>query len=187
MPKWLERLIATIKAMIEAYIKSNIPSGGTTTTTTTTESNTSATDTVTPTTPNSVDDLDLNKVATISVKNCPGVTSDEVKGAKVTGKISEASISGDKMYFSYGDLGWPSQGEEKKVNAVCCIFYATDSGPVGGKFDYLGVGQTAKTLDNLEGEGYGGITMPPHGRDAWAMFFSLDGSQRTNTKRITWK
>lgn len=141
--------------------------------------------------PHNGDDLDLATVDPFTVQSQPGVTPAKLIAAKVTAKLTLAETNGDKLYVaydSYRELGWPVKGQDKAVDAIAYFFYVGEDGkPTGGKFDFWRHGgQPIKTLENVH-QGYGGMAMPQKGRDCWTMISNLDGTERSNTKRVTWK
>jgi hypothetical protein len=130
------------------------------------------------------DDLDLARVTYFSVSSTPGVTPEKVRAAAVTAKFTAASTDGDKLYTSYEPYSFPNKDG---VDAVAYFFYISGGTVHGGKFDWWKAGgQPAKTLENVH-HGYGGLRMPARGTECWTMISSIDGSQRSNTVKVTWR
>jgi hypothetical protein len=130
------------------------------------------------------DDLDLARVTYFSVSSTPGVTPEKVRAAAVTAKFTAASTDGDKLYTSYEPYSFPNKDG---VDAVVYFFYVSGGTVHGGKFDWWKAGgQPVKTLENVH-HGYGGLRMPAKGTECWTMISSVDGSQRSNTVKVTWR
>lgn len=130
------------------------------------------------------DDLNLSDVTNFILPSTPGVSPDELRGAKVTARIRSASTNGTMLYTSYDPYRYPSRDG---LDAVCYFFYRSGNTIMGGKFDWWRAGgQPGKTLENVH-HGYGGHRMPARGTECWTMFSSLDGSQRSNTRKVEWQ
>lgn len=107
--------------------------------------------------------------------------------AQETAKLSGATITGNTLTFAEGaPATWPTTTVKVLVQGIACLFYERAGAHVGGKFDWTKPGQRAKGLENVHG-GYGGHSMPAKGTPAWAMLVSVDGKQRTNLAKVTWK
>lgn len=107
--------------------------------------------------------------------------SDPAK-ARVTRSLRSANKNGGSVSLSFSTLNWPSQGSTKKVDAGVYIFWRDGSRVVGGSFDWHAVGQTGKTLSNIDGGILDGH-VPPSGAAIYFCMVSLDGGQRTNVKK----
>lgn len=129
------------------------------------------------------DDISISEVTHWILPAVPGVRPDKVKRAVVDAHIVSAKISGSNINTVYEKYNWPSKDG---LDAVCCLFYRTSGGIKGGKFDWWRAGgQSSKTIKNIH-EGYGGHSMPSKGTDTWTMFFSLDGTKRSDIRKVTW-
>lgn len=156
-------------AFIEQVIDDiEIPDTTSTTTTTTTSTTTTQPD---------ASGVDLTKIKWLG-KN--------YSGAKETTKLNSATISGDRISISYEPYSWPLN-DDGGCDAIACFFYRKGEGITGGKFDWIRKGgQKVKGLENVKG-GYGGHEMPARGTDAWLMWVSVDGKQRSNFLPVAWK
>lgn len=102
------------------------------------------------------------------------------QNAAVTRTLYAAAKEGDHVSLSFDALNWPSKGDGgKRVDGGVWIFWIDGGEVVGGLFDFHGVGQTVKTLENIYG-GYLSGRKPAAGSPIWFALVSLDGSERTN-------
>lgn len=101
------------------------------------------------------------------------------QNAAITRTLYAASKEGDHVSLSFDPLNWPTEGSGKKVDGGVWMFWIEGSEVVGGLFDFHGVGQTSKTLENIYG-GYLSGKKPASGAPIWFAIVSLDGSERTN-------
>lgn len=105
-------------------------------------------------------------------------------GAQVTANLS-ANTHGHFVDFDYPDSvkSWrPLKGD---LNAYGCCFVERDGKLVGGKFEWIRVGQKRKLLDNIT-NGYIRGVKPRKGEKVYFCLLSLDGKQRTNLVEATW-
>lgn len=109
------------------------------------------------------------------------------QNAAITRTLYAASKEGDNVSLSFEPLNWPTQGGGKKVDGGVWLFWVEGSQVVGGLFDFHGVGQTSKTLENVYG-GYLSGKKPAKGQTIYFALVSLDGKQRTNVaqSQTTW-
>jgi hypothetical protein len=128
------------------------------------------------------DDLDLVRVPTIILRHCP-FTAETLRAAPITASIVRATTNGASLLTSYTPYPFPARDG---VDAVCYFFYERGGLVAGGKFDYWRTGgRVSKSLVNVI-DGYGGHVMPVRGTPCWTMISSMDGTQRSNTCRVTW-
>jgi hypothetical protein len=128
------------------------------------------------------DDLDLARVPTIIVRHTP-FTGDALRAAPITASILRATTDGSRLLTAFTPYPFP---DHAGVDAVCYFFYERSSIVVGGKFDaWRTGGQVSKSLVNVV-DGYGGHVMPVRGTPCWTMISSMDGTQRSNSCRVTW-
>lgn len=128
------------------------------------------------------DELDLSTVAEWILPATPGVRPANVIAAKVSGKLFEAQMAGSVIRSRF-EYSFPASDG---LDAFACLFYREGGKIRGGKFDWFRTGgQPEKTLKNVR-DGYGGHRMPAPGTDTWMLIVSIDGKQRTNTKKVTW-
>lgn len=113
------------------------------------------------------------------------VVPEPVIGDEIFRKVYKAS-DGDVGYEVHIPYGWPRKTGKngKTVNAICRV------GPVGGKqhkFDFLGVGQNRKTLNNLYG-GPGSEYFQPfkEGDPVEFSFTDLNGHNETAAIEMKW-
>ena len=134
------------------------------------------------------DDLDLSTVPHIIVENAPPATSDGVKRAKVTGRITAAWTDGRFLWTDFDPYNYPAGTVEPSTNAMLMLFYRMPDGTIkGGKYEWgRPMAWQCKGLDNVK-DGVYGHTMPARGTEMWTMFTSCDGTQRSNTKRVEWR
>jgi len=136
-----------------------------------------------------VDDLNLDLVRNIIVENAPPATSDGVKRAKVTGKITAAWTNGRMLWTDMDPYDYPFGRVEPTTNAMPMLFYLCADGVIrGGKYDWWRPWPAGKCKDlNNVRDGVYGHQMPTRGTPMWTMFTSCDGTQRSNTKRVEWR
>lgn len=134
----------------------------------------------TPATPVSVDD---------------GLTAEQLAGARLVGKknrfslsipttrkMLSAKIEGDHSRTSFVTLNWPQKGGKKTTDGGCVIAWLENGVLYYGIFDWHGVGQTYKTMDNIMG-GYMDGRHPPPGAPVWFAIVNYAYTERTTLKR----
>jgi hypothetical protein len=137
------------------------------------------------------------KETTTKTDDSPKIPSDGglLKGAKWVGpsgtnaqptkKLTQAKIAKGLVHMDYDELaGWP-KSKDGGLNAYTCVFVERDGKLVGGKFDWLRVGQKMKVLKNIP-EGYIKGVQPKKGEKVWFCLLSLDGKNRTNLVESRW-
>jgi hypothetical protein len=102
--------------------------------------------------------------------------------AAITRALYAANKAGDSVRLSFEPLSWPSRGSPKKIDGGVYLFWESGGGVVGGLFDWHGVGQTSKGLENVHG-GYLDGQRPPGGAAIWFCIVSLNADERTNVAR----
>jgi len=128
------------------------------------------------------DELDLATVSEWILPATRGVRPANVISAKVSGKLFSAKMAGSVIRSKF-EYSFPASDG---LDAFACLFYREGERIRGGKFDWFRKGgQGEKTLGNVR-DGYGGHRMPANGTDCWMLIVSIDGTQRTNTKKVTW-
>lgn len=120
------------------------------------------------------DQLDIS--GAVSLGTHAGISA---QNATITRTLYAASKEGGSVSLSFDELNWPTQGGGKKVDGGVWIFWVDGGQVLGGLFDFHGVGQTSKTLENIYG-GYLSGKKPAPGAPIWFALVSLDGRQRTN-------
>lgn len=112
---------------------------------------------------------------------------DNYSNARISTKITGASLNNDNLYTSYQPYSWPSATVKTRVDAVCCLFYERGGRIVGGKFDWWRAGgQGTKGLENVH-NGYNGHSFPARGSRVYTMIVSVDGRQRSNIQACSWR
>lgn len=119
------------------------------------------------------DDLDISQAITLDHNQRPA------QNAAITRQLHSANKEGGEVVLSFDSLDWPRQG---KVDGGVYIYWKSGDVVQGGLFDFHGVGQTVKTLDNIPG-GYLGGKKPAPGQEIFFCIVNLDGSERTNVKK----
>lgn len=98
--------------------------------------------------------------------------------AMITKRMISARIAGGLVHWQYDSLGWSVKPGSKPTNGRCHIYWQEGGTIYGGHFDWLGVGQQAKTLGNVS-NGY--LTRrPPSGTTVYFCLISHDKRERTN-------
>jgi hypothetical protein len=112
---------------------------------------------------------------------------DNYSSASRTATITGATVGRNVISTSYQPYSWPRTTVKVSVDAICCLFYERGGQIVGGKFDWWRTGgQGSKGLENVH-HGYNGHSMPSSGTPTYTMIVSVDGRQRSNIQRCTWR
>jgi hypothetical protein len=96
--------------------------------------------------------------------------------AAVTRAMHSADIGSGKVRMSFDALNWST---DNGTDGGVYIFWVEGSQVFGGWFDWHGVGQTVKGLENIYG-GYLDMKQPPSGATVYFAIVSLNGSERTS-------
>ena len=151
----------------------------TTNPTSTTQTN-PITQTTTPIPTNFVDELDVSGAITY------GTHADfKPQNAQPTQILYKSDIASGKVYLDFQPLtGWPL---DNGTDGGVCIFWYEGGNVVGGMFDWHGVGQTIKLLENIYG-GYLAGHVPKHGDTVWFCIIGNGDKVRTTvtTSSATW-
>lgn len=110
---------------------------------------------------------------------CIGKNRFTLRDAAVTRKLYTAKQAGDHALMSFEPLGFPVREGKKRTDGGVAIFWLENGTLVGGIFDWHGVGQTRKTMDNIP-SGYMEGKQPPEGADIWFCILAYGYRQRTN-------
>lgn len=107
------------------------------------------------------------------------------QSAAITRTLNSANVSGALVFLDYATpLGWSTEG---KLSGRVYIFWQQGTEVLGGHFDWLGINQKAKTLENVH-QGYLSGMHPPSGATVWFCLVSLDAKERTQVVKSgsTW-
>jgi hypothetical protein len=124
-----------------------------------------------------VDELDISSARML------GPHKDMVaQNASITRDLYSANKEGGNVRLSFETLGWPSEGSDKKIDGGVYLFWEDDGGVIGGLFDWHAVGQTVKTLANVN-DGYLDGRKPASGATIWFCIVNMDADERTSVVR----
>ena len=99
--------------------------------------------------------------------------------ARVTRAMYSANKEGDVVRMDFDTLNWPKDGQ---LDGRVCMYWKDGGEVIGGHFDWHKVGQTVKTLENING-GYLGGKRPAKGSPIWFCIINNAGTERTNMKQ----
>lgn len=106
------------------------------------------------------------------------------QNATITRAMTSANVSGGTVSMAFDKLNWPTEGG---CDGGVYIFWKWEGQVWGGWFDWHGVNQTVKGLENIYG-GYLDGKKPPAGQPVYFAIVNLKGAERTNVKKSdsTW-
>jgi len=128
----------------------------------------------------SLDAIDISRCVTLSKH-----AKVKPQNARITSIMHSARIEGGNVRFSFDKpLNWSKEtgSNGKTIDGRCYIFWYEGSTLYGGHFDWHGLDQNVKTLNNIPG-GYLDGKQPPKGSPVWFCLVNREGDKRTSVCR----
>lgn len=101
----------------------------------------------------------------------------------VTVRLKSASIQGSSVRLSFDPIPWKTKTDEKKKKTtdggVCIAWTGASGTKICGWFDWHGVNQTVKGMENIQA-GYMDGLVPPDDADVFFYMTDIDLKERTN-------
>lgn len=103
--------------------------------------------------------------------------------ARITRTLHRCGISGGNATLNFDRLGWSTETGKngKTIDGGVYIFWAEGGKTRGGFFDWHGLNQTSKTMNNIP-EILDGA-QPPKDADVFFCIVNREGTQRTNVEK----
>ena len=126
------------------------------------------------------DDVDLSKAIWHGAP-------DGANAKVLPGTLSNLTIDSKEIRYSIAQVteSWEPHRGAKKTNQCACFFVKRGGVFEGGRYDDSTYSRKSRELKNIK-NGYTAGIVPASGEPVWFCFTDINGTVRTNCKKVTW-